>query len=131
MRKFAKHVTPIVIESMDLSFTKTIFGLSRIMSMTVPHDFTESVHMLDSLDATRNSLEKLVEEEFNDGEKDFLVKTVRVSFLDLKWLFAGHKNFTAASTILSKMPVRFFNSKFCVTILDYFWNDVMWMLFWR
>ena len=46
-------------------------------------------------------------------------------------MFAGCKNFTAASTILARMPARFFNTKFCITILDNFWDDAKWTMFWR
>lgn len=51
--------------------------------------------------------------------------------LCLDWLFADGKNFIALSTILSKMPVKFYSSKFVMKLLDHFWDEAQSMMIWH
>ena len=69
------------------------------------------------------------DEDGFDGK--FEAKQVKVEYLNLGWLFAGRKNFTALAPILAAMPTRFYNTRFSVTICDYFWDEVKDLMFWR
>ena len=94
-----------------------------------PTDVDEYILPSDTLELCRDRLEELVKE--SSSEKNMVSMLVLVEVLDLRWFYAGRKNFVAFATILTAMPVSFYSSKFTIVLLNYFWDETQSIILWK